>query len=97
MWRLDSLTRRLTCHGGYRYFPVILFVREKSSGNTMGVYLMGEFTGLNVLMLSDSPYDIHNLCGDYTETTIICHFLQKRYGYYPSIYIIQNLNIKRND
>jgi hypothetical protein len=37
----------------------------------MGVYLMGEFTGLNVLMLSDSPYDIHNLCGDYTETTII--------------------------
>lgn len=42
------------------------------------------------------PYDIHNLCGDYTETTIICHFLQKRYGYFPSIYIIQNLNIKRN-
>ena len=36
----------------------------------MGVYLMGEFTGLNGLMLSDSPYDIHNLCGDYTETTI---------------------------
>ena len=33
--------------------------------------LWGEFTGLNGLMLSDSPYDIHNLCGDYTETTII--------------------------
>lgn len=43
----------------------------KSPGNTMGVYVMGEFSGLNGLMLSDSPYDIHNLCGDYTETTII--------------------------
>lgn len=42
--------------------------------------LWGEFSGLNGMMLDSfyPPYDIHNLSGDYTETTIICHFLQAK-------------------
>ena len=43
------------------------------------------------------PDDIHNLCGDYTETTIIAISSRKDMGTTLQYILYTYLNIKRND